>query len=364
LQLGKRLESLDAFRGLTIAAMILVNNPGTWAHVYSPLRHAEWNGWTLTDLVFPFFLFIVGVAMTFSLPKYMVGGGPYRKIARRAAVIFLLGLLLAAFPRFDLAHLRIPGVLQRIALVYLAAALITANTKVRGQMLWASGLLVGYQILMTWVPVPGYGAGNLAPDGNLAAYLDRALLGGHLWRQVWDPEGILSTLPAISTALLGVLTGHWLRSGRDRREIGGWLFVNGWALILAGQIWNLWFPINKSLWTSSYVLFTAGAALQLFGICYWLIEVAGIRRWATPALQFGRNPLFLFVLSGVLVKILLRIRIGAGEDARSLYSWIYRSLFTGWLSPLNASLAFALAMLALLWAIAWALDRRRIYIKV
>lgn len=366
-----RLESLDAFRGLTIAGMILVNTPGSWAHVYPPLLHAEWHGWTPTDLIFPFFLFIVGVALPFSFARYLDDADRgrqalYRRIFRRAALIVFLGLALTGLPSLDLAEIRIPGVLQRIGVVYLVTSLIVLNSARRTQAWIAAGLLVLYQLLMTWVPVPGHGAGNLAPDANLGAWLDRVLIGQqHLWQnRPWDPEGLLSTVPAVSTCLLGVFAGRWLRSGRDRREIAGWIFAAGWLLILLGLAWGVWFPINKNLWTSSYVLFTAGAALQVLGLCYWLVDVAGIRRWARPWIVYGRNPLFVYVLSGVLVKAALALRARDSLGGTSLYGWLYRNAFATWLEPVNASLAFALTMVLAMWVVAWLLDRRGIYIRV
>ncbi len=253
-----RIVSLDAFRGITIAGMILVNNPGSWSHVYAPLLHAKWHGWTPTDLVFPFFLFILGVAMTFSFAR--VGEmraerkALYLKVLRRSLIIFGLGIFLNGFPYFNFAGIRIPGVLQRIAVVYFFASLITLNTSAKGQALWMSGLLLGYWALMKLVPVPGYGAGNLTVEGNLAAFVDNALLHGHIWKAAWDPEGLLSTIPAIATALSGVLTGHLIRSGKERKDIEGWMFVIGWGAILAGLFWSIVFPsINRS-----------GRALTLF----------------------------------------------------------------------------------------------------
>lgn len=367
-----RIGSLDAFRGLTIAGMILVNTPGTWSHVYPPLLHAEWHGWTPTDLVFPFFLFIVGVAIPLSFRRYLADpdlgrGALYRRVLRRSALIFLVGLLLTGFPEFDLAEIRIPGVLQRIALVYLATSLLVLNTSARAHAWWAAGLLVLYQVLMTWVPVPGQGPGNLAPDANLAAWLDRLLLGQeHLWQnRPWDPEGLLSTVPAVSTCLVGVFAGRWLTSDRDRREIAGWMLAAGWLLILLGQLWGAWFPINKNLWTSSYAVFTAGMALEGLGVCYWLMDVSGYRSWARPAIVFGRNPLFIYVVSIFLAKVLLLVRAGElAGDPISAYRWSYETLFATWLSPINASLAFALTVVALCWGLAWLLDRKGVYVRV
>jgi len=365
---GARLASLDAFRGITIAGMILVNNPGSWSHVYAPLLHAEWHGWTPTDLIFPFFLFIVGVAMAFSLvPRLERGegrGGLLRKVIRRSLILIGLGLLLAAYPRFDLANIRFPGVLQRIGLVYFFASLAVMRTGPRGQAATALVLLLAYWALMTLVPVPGFGPGDLGPDGNLAAYVDRAVFGSHIWRDTWDPEGLLSTLPAVATTLLGVLTGGLLRSRREALEKVAWLFVLGWAGILLGVVWNGAFPINKNLWTSSYVVFTAGAALQFLAVCYFLIDVKGWKRWARPAIAFGMNAIAVFVLSGLFVKTLLFIRLPAGDGSISLYGWIYRHLFVSWAGPLNGSLAFAIVNILMWWALMELLYRKRIFIKI
>ncbi len=363
-----RLTSLDAFRGITIAGMILVNNPGSWAHVYPPLLHAEWNGWTPTDLIFPFFLFIVGVAITLSLSKHRATHDKrflYKKIIRRTLIIFGLGLFLNGFPYFHLEHIRIMGVLQRIALVYFFAAIITLNFDWKKQAGIAVALLLGYWAMMKLIPVPGHGAGDLSPEGNLAAYIDNLLLHGHMWRKTWDPEGLLSTLPAIATALSGVLTGEWLLSGRDRRDIAGWMFVAGWIAIVVGLFWGIVFPINKSLWTSSYVVFTSGAALQFLGFCYWLIDVKGIRKWAKPAIVYGMNAIAVFTLSILVVKILIRVKVAtATGDKISLYSWLYRHLFLTWLEPINASLAFAIANVLFWLGVMWILYKKQIFIKI
>ncbi|MFN2596032.1 MAG: acyltransferase family protein, partial [Pyrinomonadaceae bacterium] len=286
-----RMASLDVVRGLTIAGMILVNNPGTWDAIYSPLEHSKWDGLTPTDLVFPFFLFIVGVSITLSLARRAEGGGGkrdlYVKIVRRAVIIFALGLALTAFPYNDAAF-RIPGVLQRIAVCYLFASVIFLNTRWRTQAAIAVALLLAYWAAMKLVPVPGFGAGMLdSKEGNLAAYVDRAVFGlNHIWKQakVYDPEGILSTVPAIATTLAGVLTGHFLRTRREPVEKVAAMFVAGVACVVAGWAWNFWFPVNKALWTSSYVLLTAGFALQMLALCYWLIDIKGYRGWAKPFL--------------------------------------------------------------------------------
>jgi len=263
----QRLLSLDAFRGLTVAGMILVNNPGDWGHIYAPLEHAPWNGWTPTDLIFPFFLFIVGVSITFALGQSAGSGsqeGVIGKILKRSLTLFLLGLFLNFFPKFDITTVRIPGVLQRIALVYLACSLIFLKTTPRQQLYILAGLLVGYWFLLTVVPVPGVGYANLEPTTNLAAWLDRIIITpAHVYKatKVWDPEGLLSTLPAISTGTLGLLVGTWLRSNRPATDKVAWLFTAGCLLTLAGLLWNGFFPINKALWTSSYVLLAGGLAM-------------------------------------------------------------------------------------------------------
>jgi predicted acyltransferase len=349
--------------------MILVNNPGSWSHVYAPLLHAEWHGWTPTDLIFPFFLFIVGVAMSLSLEGRLERGEErtqlFAKVLKRSLIIVGLGLFLSGFPRFDLDIMRIPGVLQRIGAVYFAAALVVLYTARWVQVAVAAALLLGYWAVMTLVPVPGFGSGDLSPDGSLAAYVDRMILGVHLWREMWDPEGILSTFPAVATTLCGVFTGRLLRSGKPRLEITGWMFVLGWAAILLGIVWGLVFPINKNLWTSSYVVFTAGAALHLLAICYWLIDVKGWSSWAGPAIVFGLNAIAVFVLSGLLVKTLLLIRVtSAGGSTISLYTWLYQQAFVPWAGPLNGSLAFALFNVGFWYGLMYLLYRRRIFIKI
>jgi predicted acyltransferase len=366
-----RMLSLDAFRGLTIGGMILVNNPGTWGAIYSPLKHADWHGWTPTDLIFPFFLFIVGVSITLALSRRAESGGDkrdlYVKIFRRALIIFALGIVLAGFPSFEFSTIRIPGVLQRIAVCYLFAALIFLKTGWRTQALIAAALLVVYWMLLTLVPVPGFGAGDLGKEGNLAAYLDRLLLEGHIWKQakVYDPEGILSTLPAIATTLCGVLTGRLLRSRQTPSEKTAAMFVAGTAGIVAGWAWNFWFPINKPLWTSSYVLFTAGMALQLLALCYWLIDIKGVRRWAKPFVVFGTNALAVFFLTGIFARLLGLIKFTQPSGKQlALHSVIFDNLFASWASPINASLMFAVCFVLVWLGLMWILYRRNIFIKV
>jgi predicted acyltransferase len=363
-----RLLSLDALRGITVAAMVLVNNPGTWRAIYPPLRHADWHGWTLTDLVFPFFLFIVGASIPLSLGPRGGDGvsrSPLARVLRRSAVIFALGIVLNGFPWFEWATLRVPGVLQRIALCYHAAALILQATGWRGQAVACAVLLLGYWALMTLVPVPGYGAGDLGKAGNLAAYIDRALLGpAHLWSQakVYDPEGLLSTLPAIATTLLGVLAGHWLTSGPTPGGVAAGLAVAGLAATALGALWGLWFPINKALWTSSYALFTGGLGALALAACYWLIEARGFRRWAMPFAWFGVNALALFFLSTLVAKLLIMIRVG--PEATRLQAWLFERLFAPWAAPLDASLAWALAYVLLWWGAMWLMFRLGLKLRV
>lgn len=366
-----RVLSVDALRGLTVAAMVLVNNPGTWRAVYPPLRHAEWHGWTPTDMVFPFFLFVVGVSIPLALGAIRAPGGghPAARVLRRAAVIFTLGLLLHALPFFPLATLRIPGVLQRIAVCYLLAALLvlaTAGTRGwRVQAGVAGALLAGYWLLMTQVAAPGQVPGDLTPAGNLAGYVDRVVLGPrHIWQatRVYDPEGVLSTLPAVATTLLGVLAGHWLRAGRPAARAAGGLAAGGLAVAALGWLWGLSFPINKALWTSSYALLMAGLAAIALAGCHWLIEVRGRRGWAVPFAVLGVHALTLFFLSSLMAKLLVIVRVGAGGPR--LHAWLFEHLFAPWASPVNASLAYALAYVLLWWAITWALDRAGLRLRV
>jgi len=366
-----RLVSLDVFRGITIAGMVLVNNPGTWSSIYWPLEHAEWHGWTPTDLVFPFFLFIVGVSITLAFARRVEAGSVqrdlYLKVVKRSAIIFGLGLFLNGFPYFQLGTIRIAGVLQRIAICYLVASLIFLTTRIRTQIVIAVALLIVYWLVMTRIAAPGYAAGDLTRDGSIASFIDRTILRQHIWKQgrVYDPEGLLSTIPAVVTTLSGILTGHWLRSERTPIEKVVGMFVAGAVLVVLGWAWNPFFPINKALWTSSYVLFTAGLALQFLGLCYWLIDIKGYRRWAWPFEVFGVNALALFVGSGLMVKLMALIKIPLGDGTQtSSQGWIFRKMFLSWASPINASLFYAIAFILLWLFLMWLLYRKRIFIKV
>lgn len=370
----ERLAALDVFRGLTIAGMLLVNHPGSWGAIYAPLRHAEWHGWTPTDLVFPFFLFIVGITTHLSIAARRARGASDREIIvqvmKRGALIVLLGLLVAAFPyTLDrIVNIRIPGVLQRIGIAYIAAALLTLRTTLRQQIIIAASILLGYWAAMMLVPVPGFGPGVIdRPEATLAAYIDRLLLDGHLWAQTrtWDPEGPLSTLPAIVTAILGVLAARWIGSPRPLLERVSGLFAAGAIAAAAGSAWGWFFPINKNIWTSSYVVFTAGLACLTLAACLWLIDVRRITGWTRPFLIFGTNPLFAFVASGIIARMIYSlVTVSYGGETLSLQAAIYRSGFASWLPPEAASLAFALSIVAFYFLILWGLYRRGIVLKV
>ncbi len=374
-----RLLSLDAFRGATIAGMLLVNNPGSWSDLYPPLAHAPWHGWTPTDMIFPFFLWIVGVAMALSFARRVEQGADrgalFRHVLVRSAIIFGLGLFLAAFPfgllpahNFSLEKLRIPGVLQRIGLCYLAAGAIFLRTTWKGQLGWTAGLLLGYWALLSFVPVPGYGAGVLEPTGNLCWWIDSHLLAGHTWSGApapgFDPEGILSTIPAIATTLLGAVAGHLVRT-LSGPALSLRLVRDGAVLLAIGAAWGLVLPINKNLWTSSYAAFMAGWAMVLLGGFHWLIDVRGWRRWAAPLVIYGSNALAMFVLAGLIGKLLYLIKwTGADGKAVTLKTWIYQGGFVPLASPVNASLLFALSFVLVFLAIAWALWRKKWFLKI
>lgn len=370
-----RLLSLDILRGATIAGMLLVNNAGDWGRTFAPLLHAEWNGWTPTDLVFPFFLFVLGVAIPLAFASRLErsGGdlGPlHRQIARRTVIIFALGLFLTWFPFMGInwSTVRIPGVLQRIAVVYLFASLAYLHVSARGRAWLTGGLLVGYWLAMTLVPVPGFGAGDLSPEGNLAGWVDRLILGAHVWRYApgpADPEGIFSTLPAVATALAGIFTGEWLRTtkSRDEKLIG--LFVWGSIAAAAGAVFGWFFPINKNLWTSSYVVLTAGLALLTLAVVFYFVDIRGREGWAKPFLIFGTNSIVAYVLSGLIAKTLLKVKwVSAGGESISLKSWLYDTFFQSWMPEYFSSLAWASVHVVVILGITWLLYRKRIFIKI
>ncbi len=422
----KRLISLDVFRGLTIAGMVLVNNPGSWNAIYPPLKHADWHGWTPTDFVFPFFVFIMGIAIPIALGKRLeqgVNAQVYWKIFKRAALIFGLGMIQMGFPFFDTAKtelpilikiisliaiaaaifffftdkfrlsaytalgvlaflgiyyftqqgfplesfqkLRIMGVLQRLALCYFFASIIFLWTNWKRQIYIAVILLLFYWVVMLYG-----GNGDLSLEGHFSGYIDRLILGeNHIYRPMakfYDPEGLLSTVPAIASCLAGVLCGHWLKTRRtDLDKVSG-IFFFGAVLTAIGWIWNFWFPINKPIWTSSYAVFMAGLALCFLAVCYWLIDIKGYRKWTKPFVIFGTNALALYFGSAIFARILARIPAGITADGKMInaQTWLYNTFFTPFAQPINASLAFAIAYILFWLFLMWLLYRKRIFIKV
>ena len=286
---------------------------------------------------------------------------------QRAATIFLLGLFLNLFPLFQFSTVRIPGVLQRIAVCYLIAGVIFLYTSLRGQIVWTASLLLVYCALMKLVPVPGFGAGILEKEGNFAQYIDQLVLSGHMWAssKTWDPEGIVSTLPAIATILFGVLTGHLLRSRLTPESKTAWLMVMGNCLIGAGLVWAWWLPINKPLWTSSYSLLMAGMAANVFGCCYWLIDIKGYRRWSQPLAIYGMNAITVYVLAGLLSKLSSFIKV-AGVDGSEITAgkWVYEHIYAPLASPVNASLLYALTYVAILYGVSWFMYRMKWFVRV
>ena len=378
-----RLVSLDAFRGFAIASMVLVNNPGDWGHLYGQLAHAKWNGWTFTDWIFPFFLFICGVSMTFSLGRRARAGDDklqlLRQLLKRAALIFLIGLVLNLIPNFNFGTVRIPGVLQRIALCTMLAAPIVVFFNWRRQCAWIAALFGVYTILMLWVPVADFdgriAAGVLEPGRDFGAYVDRLLFEGHLWAQskTWDPEGLVSTLPALATQLSGVLTGQWLLSAFSKSEKTVWMLLAGLACLWVGAIVDATFmPINKSLWTVSYSIFTTGWALLVFPAFYWLIDGAESpalreqsRRLLLPFTIYGMNALLIFAFSGFVAKMLGFIKFT--QDAGSVVSlkgMLYAPLQALPIAEVNASLLFAILFNLAMFLLAWFMWKKKWFVKV
>ncbi|MCY1518049.1 hypothetical protein D9M68_527550 [compost metagenome] len=375
----QRLLSLDFFRGLTVAAMILVNNPGSWGHIYAPLAHAEWNGCTPTDLIFPFFLFIVGVSIAYAFGSKKLDPTTHQsaifKALKRAAILFGLGLFLSLYPKVftdplgAFEYVRIPGVLQRIAVVFLFSAIIFLKVSEKNIFKLLIVILLAYWALMTLVPVPGVGYANLEKETNLGAWLDRSILTeAHLWKsaKTWDPEGILSTLPALATGLFGVLVGVYLK--RKDVEAGtkvAWLCATGAIAVVLGLLWDLSFPINKSLWTSSYVLYTGGLATMMLSLSYWIIDVNQYKRFTTPFVVYGVNAITVFFVSGLLPRTLNLIKIeqADGSSIGSL-ALFYKTFFVPYFSPINASLAYAITFILFFYVILWVMYKKNIIIKV
>jgi predicted acyltransferase len=356
-----RLVSLDAFRGATMALMVLVNNPGDGGHVYWPLEHAEWNGWTPTDVVFPSFMWIVGAAMTLSFAKRLAAGVSraqlFTQALRRAVIIYVLGLLVYVYPGLSFSTQRLMGVLQRIAICYLIAAAIYLTTSLRGQIIWIISLLAAYWLMMTLIPVPGYGAGRLDVEGNFAHYVDAVVLGSHNYRhtKTWDPEGIISTIPAIATVLFGILAGHLLRLQRSLTARTMWLLLTGALLIASGLICNTWLPINKKLWTDSFALFMAGLDFVIFAIFLWLVDGLGFKRAVRPLVIMGMNAIAVYLASEFLDEAL---------SATHLHRWVFSHLFAWPASPYNASLLYAVAYVLLMYVLAYVMYRRNWFLRV
>jgi predicted acyltransferase len=367
---GQRLVSLDAFRGATMALMVLVNTPGDGEHVYGPLRHAEWNGWTPTDVVFPCFMWIVGVALTLSLSRRIAAGASRAQLLaqafRRALILYALGLLVYAFPDFNLSRQRLLGVLQRIAICYLIAVAIYLYTGVRGQIVWIISLLAGYWLLMALVPVPGYGAGRLDVEGNLAHYIDRIVLGAHNYAstKTWDPEGIVSTLPAIATVLFGIMAGHILRLERTLARRTVWLLAVGGVLVAAGLICNMRLPINKKLWTSSFALFMAGLDFVIFAVMVWWVDIRGHARFVKPLVIMGMNAITVYLVSELLEELLNAVHFSSVGHTVTVRDWLFDTLFAPLASPINASLLYAIAYTLLMYGIAYVMYRRRWFVRV
>lgn len=363
-----RVLSLDVFRGLTIALMVLVNTPGSWNHVYPPFLHADWHGCSPTDLVFPFFLFIVGTSMFFSNKKFSTGFSMPRfiKILKRTALIFLIGLLLNWFPFYNesIGELRIMGVLQRIALAYGFAAILLMFVREKGVYILGVILLLAYWfILWFWGGDDPYSL-----ESNVVRQVDRFLLGdAHLWGGKgipFDPEGLLSTIPSIVTVFLGYLSGKWLSESETRQVFVRKIISAGLVLIIVGFVWGFLFPINKSLWTSSYVLYVGGIAMMTLGFLTWFIDILNIKSWTKPFLHFGRNPLFIYILSSLYSTTMWTISIGDGDAKKSAYTAFYENVFKTLLGEMNGSLFFGIFLIVLLWIVAYILFKRKIIIKV
>jgi predicted acyltransferase len=392
----ERLLSLDVFRGITVAGMLLVNDPGTWSAIFPPLEHAEWNGWTPTDLIFPFFLFIVGITTHLSMSARRARGDEdsalVKQILRRGVIIYLLGFAMAMFPFYQwgpiqslpnpttwekviyrIEHVRLLGVLPRIAIVYICAALLMLKTTLKQQIIIIATLLFGYWFAMTLVPVPGeHEIGALllhTHDRNLAAYLDRLILGtNHTWigSVTFDPEGPFSTIPAIATAMLGVIAGRWiaLKEKPLLERISG-VFAAGSIGMVIGLMWNWSFPINKNLWTSSYVMFTAGMACVTLATIMWVVDYSNVKGWTKPFVVFGVNPIVAFVGSGVMARLIYTLwHVTYNGKSTAVQDATYQSVFLPWLPPRVASLAFAISFVLLWYGILSILYQRKIILKV
>jgi predicted acyltransferase len=361
---SKRLVSLDAFRGFTVAAMIMVNFPGTEASVFFTLRHTVWNGLSFTDQVAPYFLFMVGVSISFAYTKQLQAGTPkstlYKKILFRALKIFAVGMFLNAMPDFDLNNLRWTGTLHRIAIVFAATALLFLHTNWKQQAWICALLLLGYWAVMTLVPTPDEGRVILEPGRNLAAWLDRKFLPGKMWQGTWDPEGIMSTFPSIATCLTGVLAGKLLQLPVSDNLKINYLFLAGVISAILGYFLGLAFPVNENLWTSSFVLVTSGFAALVFGCFYFLADILGYQRWCRPGVIFGVNAITAYVLGDLLALIfyLLPLR------GKTLNNHAVDTLVNTGMAPELASLIYALFYVGIIFIPVALLYRKKIFIKL
>jgi predicted acyltransferase len=374
---AERLMSLDIFRGLMVAGMILVDNPGSDEKAYWAIKHAEWNGWTTADFIFPAFLFLVGVSTVFSFAARLRRGESRRQILlhafKRSLILIAVGLFVNASPIIgvDLHAWRLEGVTQRIAVCYFVAAILVLWSDFRGQLIAIAVCLVGYWALLRFAPVPGLGVPGrdipfMDPDKNIAAWLDRKLFMGHLFDGTRDPEGIISTIPAIATTLIGVLTGSWLRSNRTRETIAMRMLLFGILGLVAGEAWNVWFPINKYIWTSSFVLFTGGFSLVFLAFLYWVIEIKRWRgAWTMPILVFGMNAIAGFVADSLVYGPGYSFTVkGADGTAVAWHDAAQARLMLLGANAANASLLYSLGALLFCWVLLWILWRKRIFLKV
>lgn len=360
--LKKRLLSLDVFRGATIAAMILVNDPGN-DHSYAPLEHSKWNGCTPTDLIFPFFLFMVGVSIVYAMETRKETERHSKLVLRafkRMVILLLITYVIRYFFVPDLAHMRIPGVLTRIAVVYFICSVLYIKTSQRTRDWLFVIFLVGYYIALNFIPVPGVGYANLEPTTNLGAWVDRLVFTpNHLWAEtkIWDPEGLLGTIPAVATGLFGIRLGGWIkRRDHDDSIKVTWMFVYGTIAVILGLIWDLFFPINKALWSSSFVLYAGGLATIGLALSYWLIDVRGHKKFTPPFVAFGANAITAYILADFIPHYLGKVSIGGKP--------LYNLLFAPYFSPINASLASAIFTVFCVWIVMWILYKRKIIIKV
>lgn len=359
-----RLISLDALRGFTIAAMVLVNFPGSWNYVYEPLEHAAWNGITPTDFIYPFFLFIVGVSIVLAFSKRLGSETPkaalYKKIVIRSLKIFAVGVFLSLIPYFNFAELRVTGVLQRIAIVFMACAFIFLKTSFKTQAWTGAVILVAYWLMMTLIPTPGYNQPMLDPGVNLAAWFDSLFLPGKMWQGDWDPEGFLSTLPAIASGIAGLLAGQLLLSDRQPHEKANLLMVAGFFSVLIGYVWSLNFPVNKNIWTSSYVMVTAGAASLALGAAYYIVDLKKYTRWTRPGIVFGANAIAVYALADLLAIIFYTIPFGS----QSLNMHFMAALTSAGVAPKLASMLYAILFVGINFIPAYILYRKKIFIKL